>query len=309
MQKHERRFQQVESGANNCIFIKTSLPDPTELVSTIFNDIYESETAKSRYIMRLLPIIGTCRCSEEKIKKLAEEALKKYFTDAIGHTFSVNIKVRNNNRFGRKQVLPLFVDVVKELNPANHPNLDDPEYIVNVDILRNVLCLSVLKESVKFRKYNLQEVVTAKSRPKVSSEKSKAADKSSTEAAEKEDEKEKQLKGELTDTKQNVEKGKENDNDDDAKEIMNNTKDKEESSEPETVTEDAFKAADNSDKAADNSGRAADNSNKGADDSGRAADNSDKGADDSGEITGDKIVPAEHPSGYKGEDENEKPNV
>ena len=183
VQKHERRFQQVESGATNCIFIRTTLPDPTELVTTIFSDIYESKTAKSRYIMRLLPIIGTCKCSEDKVKKLAEEALKGYFTDAIGHTFSVNIKVRNNNSFGRKQVLPLLVDVVKDLNPANHPNLDDPEYIVNVDILRNVLCLSVLKDSVKFRKFNLQEVVTAKA----ASEKPKLEDKPFEEAAKKED--------------------------------------------------------------------------------------------------------------------------
>ena len=102
VQKHERRFQQVESGATNCIFIRTTLPHPTELVTTIFSDIYESETAKSRYIMRLLPIIGTCKCSEDKVKKLAEETLKGYFTNAIGHNFSVNIKVRNNNSFGRK---------------------------------------------------------------------------------------------------------------------------------------------------------------------------------------------------------------
>ena len=274
MQKHERRFQQVESGANNCIFIKTTLPDPTELVSTIFNDIYESETAKSRYIMRLLPIIGTCKCSEDKIKKLAEEVLKKYFTDAIGHTFSVNIKVRNNNSFGRKQVLPLLVDVVKDLNPANHPNLDDPEYIVNVDIMRNVLCLSVLKDSIKFRKYNLQEVVTAKSGSKSSREKSEAADKSSAEAAEKEDETEKEGKGDLTETKQNVEKDKENGDNDDAKESINSTKDKEESSEPEKITDDAFKAADNSDEA----------------------------VNDNGEVTGDKKVLAENPSQEKEED-------
>ena len=170
----------MESGANNCIFIKTTLADPTELVSSIFSDVYESETAKSRYIMRLLPVIGTCKCNEEKIKKLAEDVLKAHFTDAIGHTFSVNIKVRNNNTMGRKQILPLVVDVVKDMNPANHPDLDHPEYIVNVDILRTVLCLSVLKDSVKFRKYNLQEVASSKSATKAATEgpvtKEKASD-------------------------------------------------------------------------------------------------------------------------------------
>ena len=161
--KSERRFQQVESGANNCIFIKTTLADPAELVRSIFSDVYDSEAAKSRYIMRLLPVIGTCKCNEEKIKKLAEDVLKVYFTDTFGHTFSINVKVRNNNAMGRKQVLPLLAAVIKDLNPANHPDLDNPEYIVNVDILKTILCISVLKDSVKFRKYNLQEVASAKS--------------------------------------------------------------------------------------------------------------------------------------------------
>ena len=268
VQKHERRFQQVESGANNCIFIKTTLPDPTELVTTIFSDIYESETAKSRYIMRLLPIIGTCKCSEDKVKKLAEETLKGYFTDAIEHTFSVNIKVRNNNSFGRKQVLPLLVDAVKDLNPANQPNLDDPEYIVNVDILRNVLCLSVLKDSVKFRKYNLQEVVTAKSGAKAASEKPKLGDEPSEEATKKEDgemkesdkpsgeaakcEEEKTVK-ESKDVAENnkcVEKDK-GINESAIEDNMDSTRDQEESSEPEKPTDDASQAADNSDEAAD----------------------------------------------------------
>ena len=265
VQKHERRFQQVESGATNCIFIRTTLPDPTELVTTIFSDIYESETAKSRYIMRLLPIIGTCKCSEDKVKKLAEEALKGYFTDAIGHTFSVNIKVRNNNSFGRKQVLPLLVDVVKDLNPANHPNLDDPEYIVNVDILRNVLCLSVLKDSVKFRKYNLQEVVTAKA----ASEKPKLGDKPFEEAAKKEDdgeikESEKPSGEAAKDEEETVEgskDGTENNkcvekdieiNESVIEENMDSTKDKEERSEPEKHSDDFSQTTNIKDDTADN---------------------------------------------------------
>ena len=265
VQKHERRFQQVESGATNCIFIRTTLPDPTELVTTIFSDIYESETAKSRYIMRLLPIIGTCKCSEDKVKKLAEEALKGYFTDAIGHTFSVNIKVRNNNSFGRKKVLPLLVDVVKDLNPANHPNLDDPEYIVNVDILRNVLCLSLLKDSVKFRKYNLQEVVTAKA----ASEKPKLEDKPFEEVAKKEDDgeikesnkpsgeaakgEEETVKGskDVTENNKCVEKDIET-NESVIEENMDSTKDKEERSEPEKPTDDSSQTTNIKDGTVDN---------------------------------------------------------
>ncbi len=153
-----KRFQQVQSGANNCIFIRTTLDNPTELVQSIFSDIHESKVSKSRYIMRLLPVMGTCKCTEEKIKKLAESCLEKYFAEPIGHSFSVHVKVRNNNSISRKQILPVLVEVIKNLNSANWTDLSNPEYVVNVDIIRTICCLSVLKDFVKFRKFNIQEV-------------------------------------------------------------------------------------------------------------------------------------------------------
>ena len=49
----ERRFQQVESGANNCIFIKTVLESPGRLVEEIVNDLNETKVQKCRFILRL----------------------------------------------------------------------------------------------------------------------------------------------------------------------------------------------------------------------------------------------------------------
>ena len=39
----ERRFQQVESGANNCIFIKTTLDSPDDIVEEIIKDIEKTQ--------------------------------------------------------------------------------------------------------------------------------------------------------------------------------------------------------------------------------------------------------------------------
>ena len=44
----ERRFQQVESGANNCIFIKTTVESPTRLVDeVILSGIFRSPRCRS----------------------------------------------------------------------------------------------------------------------------------------------------------------------------------------------------------------------------------------------------------------------
>merc|ERR1712098_709905 len=55
--KGDRRFQVVESGARNCVFIKTTLDDPRKLVTDIIDDILDTQAARARYILRMVPIL------------------------------------------------------------------------------------------------------------------------------------------------------------------------------------------------------------------------------------------------------------
>jgi len=48
---------------------------------------------------------------------------------------------------------------VGSLNPENKVDLNNPQYTIVVEIIKNVCCLSVVRDYVLFRKYNLQEVV------------------------------------------------------------------------------------------------------------------------------------------------------
>ena len=50
----EREFQVVDSGARNCIFIKTSLDCPEKLMEEIISDLEETKKLKSRYILRFV---------------------------------------------------------------------------------------------------------------------------------------------------------------------------------------------------------------------------------------------------------------
>lgn len=45
------------------------------------------------------------------------------------------------------------------LNPENKVDLNNPQYTIVVEIIKTVCCLSVVRDYVLFRKYNLQEVV------------------------------------------------------------------------------------------------------------------------------------------------------
>ncbi|XP_010620839.1 THUMP domain-containing protein 1, partial [Fukomys damarensis] len=60
-------------------------------------------------------------------------------------------------------VIKELAGIVGSLNSENKVDLSNPQYTVVVEIIKAVCCLSVVKDYMLFRKYNLQEVVkTAK---------------------------------------------------------------------------------------------------------------------------------------------------
>ena len=160
-QPNERRFQQVESGANNCIFIKTSLDQPDQLVEEIVKDLQESKVQKSRFILRLLPILGTCKAYDKNI----EELLENIISDALSETkqpssYSVLFKTRNTNQISRDEVFKIVGGVMRNIPGPWRVDLEHPDVSIVVEIIRNVCCVGLVKEYFQRRKYNLIELVS-----------------------------------------------------------------------------------------------------------------------------------------------------
>lgn len=162
-EKRLRRFQSVESGANNVVFIRTLGIEPEKLVHHILQDMYKTKKKKSRVILRMLPIAGTCKAFLEDMKKYAENFLEPWFKAPNKGTFQIVYKARNNSHVNREEVIKELAGIVGSLNSENKVDLTNPQYTVVVEIIKAVCCLSVVKDYVLFRKYNLQEV--AKSTP------------------------------------------------------------------------------------------------------------------------------------------------
>ncbi|XP_053326760.1 THUMP domain-containing protein 1 [Spea bombifrons] len=158
-EKNLRRFQSVESGANNVVFIRTLNVDPEKLVHHILKDIYTSKKKKTRVILRMLPVSGTCKAFPEDLKKYSETFFEPWFKAPNKGTFQIVYKARNNNHMNREDVIKDLAGIVGSQNPENKVDLSNPEYTIVVEIIKNVCCLSVVKDYVLFRKYNLQEVV------------------------------------------------------------------------------------------------------------------------------------------------------
>ncbi|XP_068100909.1 ERI1 exoribonuclease 2 isoform X2 [Hyperolius riggenbachi] len=161
-EKNLRRFQSVDSGANNVVFIRTQNIEPDKLVHHILNDLYTTKKKKTRVILRMLPVTGTCKAFPEDLKKYAETFLPTWFKAPNKGTFQIVYKARNNNHMNRDDVIKDLAGIVGSLNPENKVDLSNPEYTVVVEIIKSICCLSVVKDYSLFRKYNLQEVVKPK---------------------------------------------------------------------------------------------------------------------------------------------------
>uniref|UniRef100_A0A2K5L1E6 THUMP domain-containing protein n=1 Tax=Cercocebus atys TaxID=9531 RepID=A0A2K5L1E6_CERAT len=147
-----RRFQLVESGANNIVFIRTLGIEPDKLVHHILQDVYK--TKKTQVILQMLPISGTC--------KAFLEDMKKYFKAPSKGTFQIVYKSQNSSHESHmnREVIKELGGIVCTLNSENKLDLTNPQYMVVVEIIKAVCCLSVVKDYI-FRKYNfrLQEVI------------------------------------------------------------------------------------------------------------------------------------------------------
>ncbi|XP_025062799.1 THUMP domain-containing protein 1 [Alligator sinensis] len=154
-----RRFQSVESGANNVVFIRTLGIEPEKLVHHILKDMHTTKKKKTRVILRMLPISGTCKAFLEDMKKYTETFFEPWFKAPNKGTFQIVYKARNNSHMSREEVIKELAGIVGSLNPENKVDLNNPEYTIVVEIIKTVCCLSVVKDYVLFRKYNLQEVV------------------------------------------------------------------------------------------------------------------------------------------------------
>ncbi|XP_030589984.1 THUMP domain-containing protein 1 [Archocentrus centrarchus] len=183
--KQERRFQALDSGANNVIFIRTQNIESDKLVHHILSDLHTTKKKKSRVILRMLPVTGTCKAFQEDMVKYLTTFLEPWFKTPNCATYQIAFKARNSSHNKRDEIIKSIAGLVGKLNPKNKVDLTNPELTIIVEVIKAVCCLSVVKDYTLYRKYNVQEVVKDDiSKPEVTTEK---ADTNTTNQKEKPD--------------------------------------------------------------------------------------------------------------------------
>ncbi|KAM9454272.1 THUMP domain-containing protein 1 [Clarias gariepinus] len=157
-ERQQRRFTAVESGANNVLFIRTHNIDPAQLVHSILQDLYSTRRLKSRVILRMLPVCGSCKAFPEDMLKFLNSFLQPWFLSPNQASYQICFKARNNNNSKRDDIIKSIAGLVNQLNPNNKVDLTDPELSIIIEVIKSVCCVSVIRDYKRFRKYNLQEV-------------------------------------------------------------------------------------------------------------------------------------------------------
>lgn len=154
--KH-KRFQAVETGASNCIFIKTNLPSPEELTAAILKDLVTTKVPKTRHLLRLVPIMATCKANLPDIMECAGKLFDKYFLKEPS-TFAVVFNKRFNSSVSRDLVIKELADLIVQKNGDNKADLKNPKLAIIIEIIKGTCLVSILEDYYAYKKYNLHEV-------------------------------------------------------------------------------------------------------------------------------------------------------
>jgi len=158
----ERRFQNLPTKSKSVIFINANIEDsPSILLDEIYLDLIDTQIKRTKHCLRFLPVVCTCYAKTDEIIKFVKQTIEPVFVEQKEHEiikFSIVWKTRCNNSVKRDDVLPPILDFI--FSKVEHvTDYNNPEIVVNIDIIGNICCIGLLKNFVKFKKYNIDLVV------------------------------------------------------------------------------------------------------------------------------------------------------
>ncbi|KAH8296621.1 hypothetical protein KR054_008796, partial [Drosophila jambulina] len=151
------RFQNMDTGTTNCVFIRTLLDDPVELGKYIINDIQTTGKSQSRFVLRLVPIEAVCRANMPDIVNAAGALFDKHFLKEPT-SYGIIFNHRYNQQIKRDEVIHQLADLVNSKNIGNKVDLKEAKKSIIVEVLRGYCLLSVIDNYLESKKYNLAEL-------------------------------------------------------------------------------------------------------------------------------------------------------
>lgn len=81
-----------------------------------------------------------------------------YFKSGL-KTYKILPNIRYSN-YSRDSLIQQLAEIIQQINPLNVVKMEDPEFSVIAEVIKGTLCLSVVRDFGKFKKFNIIEIVS-----------------------------------------------------------------------------------------------------------------------------------------------------
>ncbi len=148
----------MDAGAKYTIFISLANANVNDTVEAVFNHVESTKKPIGRYVQRFVPVLNTCKAYLENIEPCLDHTLKQVYSETSVIKYSCLFKTSNNGSISRDDVIKLVNNYFRSKNPNNQIDHDNPDFVVLIQIIRNMCFISYLKNYFNYRKYNLIEM-------------------------------------------------------------------------------------------------------------------------------------------------------
>lgn len=157
-------FKQVKTHCRNTIFINISRNhsylEPIPIVDQFFNDLAEKRAIKSKNTFKVLPILDTFRNNVSSAKESISHIFKDSFKEGETKRYFVELQARGNYKLDSEEKQKLIegvAEIVSELRPSWTVSRENVDYMIVLVCLKDVCCISILKDYFQRARYNVIE--------------------------------------------------------------------------------------------------------------------------------------------------------
>lgn len=163
--RKNRPFKQVKTHCRNTLFINIlpdfSHVDPIAIVDRFFLDLAEKRQIKSSNTFKVLPVLDTFRSSVVCAKESLINLLKSKFGDEDdSKKYFIEFQSRGNYKLSpedKQKMIEGIAEAIGEVKPNWSVDREHSDYIIVLAALKNVCCISILKDYFVRCKYNVIE--------------------------------------------------------------------------------------------------------------------------------------------------------
>lgn len=165
IKKQRHRFNRVETGVRNTIFIKCEDEeiDVTKVMFAILKGIEENDHTKVSPVIKMYPVHATCNAYIDNIKKAFSSLIENLEEET---TYYFVLKIKNNDSIKRDEIIVHLGEVVSDTRKKWVPDFLNAHLTIFISVVNKICCISLMRDFGKYRKYNLEEYLSAINKPR-----------------------------------------------------------------------------------------------------------------------------------------------